>query len=106
MRSIQRDMPGLATSTPARHTANDNEEDEEDGGPSPAQVNSTLASFFAEKGSAKLTAEERKRVSQLLLGPTSSVGNDTPTALTPSFSFRVPTSVSSTKPSVRILSPN
>ena len=78
-------------------------------------TNSTLARFFAEKGSTSLTAEERKRVAELLLGGTSAgattapttrstgypsmpqtpgpaftAGADVPTALTPSFSFTAP----------------
>lgn len=80
-------------------------------------TNSTLARFFAEKGSTSLTAEERKRVAELLLGGTSDnraspahrssglptmpqtpgaafkAGADVPTALTPSFSFTAPRSL-------------
>ena len=78
-------------------------------------TNSTLARFFAEKGSTSLTVEERKRVAELLLGGTSTgattapptrstgypsmpqtpgpaftAGADVPTALTPTFSFTAP----------------
>ena len=59
----------------------------------PSDVNSNLARFFAEKGSAPLSAEERQQVNELLGGNTTAqaaaVAN-VPTALTPNFSFNSP----------------
>jgi hypothetical protein len=56
---------------------------------SSADVNSSLARFFAEKGSTGLTAEERRRVSELLGGNSTQTvpAANVPTALTPNFSF-------------------
>ena len=93
MRSIQQEMSVPPATNLSQQTTQGGQN------PSPAELNSTLASFFAEKGSAVLTAEERKRVSELLLGrsgngPATTTEAEIPTALTPNFSFQVPTKAS------------
>ncbi|KAK9895108.1 hypothetical protein P389DRAFT_172691 [Cystobasidium minutum MCA 4210] len=107
MRSIQRDT-GIMNSIPTSSTPNTSIANEDGGNlPSPGDVNSQLANFFAAKGTASLTAEERRKISELLLGGSASAASsnpNVPTALTPNFSFSVPLpSVSNSN--VSILSP-
>lgn len=90
MRSIQRNV-GLDIPTSTPNTSMSQQRDDLS---SPGDVNSQLANFFAAKGSASLTAEERKKISEILLGggnPSSAPADaNVPTALTPNFSFHVP----------------
>lgn len=103
MRSIQHNIGmDIPTSTPNTSIAQ-----QRDDLPSPGDVNSQLAHFFSAKGTASLTADERKKISEILLGGSSSAGAanpDVPTALTPNFSFHVPVP-STVNANASILSP-